>query len=220
MTDFARARRTMVDCQIRPNDVPDSRVVDAFLATERERFVPGDKHVLAYLDRDVPLGGGRQPRALTSPMVLAKLIHAAGVRPTDRALVVGAASGYSAAILSHLCQSVVALEADESLIALGKSALTEVANVSLVSGPLEAGVPQSGPYDVILVDGSVEGVPGAVFAQLRDGGRLVAVVGAGRTGRATVYVKSGGDVAGRIAFDAAAPSLPGFARPPAFSFQF
>jgi len=99
--------------------------------------------------------------------------------------------------------------------------IEEIVNLGdFFSGPLEAGVPQSGPYDVILVDGSVEGVPGAVFAQLRDGGRLVAVVGAGRTGRATVYVKSGGDVAGRIAFDAAAPTLPGFARPPEFSFQF
>lgn len=220
MIDFARARRTMVDCQIRPNDVPDSRVIDAFLDTPRENFVPAERHILAYLDRDIPLGDGLQPRALTSPMVLAKLIHAAGVRPGDRTLVVGAATGYAAAVLSHLCAGVVALEVDEGLLTAARTALSTYENVSLVAGPLEAGVAKSAPYEVILVDGSVEAVPEALFAQLAEGGRLVAVVSAGRPGRATVHVKSGGDVAGRIAFDATAPALPGFARPPVFAFAF
>ena len=218
MIDFARARRTMVDCQIRPNDVTDSRIIDAFLAVPRELFVPEGQGDLAYLDRDLPLDAGRMARSLTSPMVLARLINAAAIRNDDAALVVGAATGYAAAVLSGICASVVALEVDNGLAAKATSSLAGNDNVTVVSGPLESGWAAKASYDVIVVDGAVEAVSEPLLAQLAENGRLVAVVGNGRSARATVFVKAGGEIAGRIAFDAAAPALPGFARPPVFAF--
>jgi protein-L-isoaspartate(D-aspartate) O-methyltransferase len=218
MTDFARARRTMVDCQIRPNDVTESRVVDAFLAVPREAFVPADKQVLAYLDADIALGQGKPARHLIQPMILAKLVQAAKVLPTDSVLDVGATIGYSSAVLAELAAKVVALECDVDLAAQARSALASYANVAVVTGALEKGAVESGPYDVIILQGSVEEIPEQLFASLQEGGRLVAVAGHGRAGRATVFVRVGNDFSGRIAFDAALPPLPGFARAPVFTF--
>ncbi|WP_413987935.1 protein-L-isoaspartate O-methyltransferase family protein [Labrys okinawensis] len=218
MTDFAQARRTMVDCQVRTNDVTEGRVVDAFLAVPREAFVPAPKQALAYLDADLAVGPAGSQRYLIQPMFLAKLVQLAGVKPTDVVLDVGAATGYSAAILSQLAAKVVALESDESLAGEAKTALASYDNVSVTAGPLANGAAASGPYDVILLQGSVEEVPLALFESLREGGRLIAVVGRGRAGRATIFVRVGGDFTGRIAFDASLSALPGFAKAPAFTF--
>lgn len=218
MTDFVQARRTMVDCQIRTNDVTEARIVDAFLTVPRETFVPPAKQNLAYLDADLAVGGETTQRYLIQPMYLAKLVQAAGVKPTDTVLDIGTATGYSAAILAELAGKVVALESDEQLAATAKAALAPYANVTVVTGPLEQGAPSSGPYDVILIEGAVEEIPASLHASLKEGGRLVAVVGRGRSGRATVFVKVGSDNAGRIAFDASLPALAAFAKAPAFSF--
>ncbi len=218
MTDFAHARRTMVDCQIRPNDVTEARVVDAFLDIPRETFVPAGKQALAYLDADLAVGRPGSQRYLMQPMFLAKLILAAGIKPADVVLDVGAATGYSAAVLSLLAAKVVALESDDELAGQARAALSGYANVSVTTGVLEKGVPASGPYDVILLEGAVEEVPQALFTSLKEGGRLLAVVGRGRAGRATLFVRVGEDFAGRIFFDASLPALPGFAKAPAFTF--
>lgn len=218
MTDFAQARRTMVDCQIRTNDVTEGRVVDAFLAVPREPFVPAAKQALAYLDADLPVGQPGSQRYLIQPMFLAKLVQLAGVKPTDVVLDVGAATGYSTAILAQLAAKVVALESDEGLAGEAKAALAPYDNVSVTVAPLAKGAAASGPYDVILLQGSVEEVPPALFESLREGGRLIAVVGRGRAGRATIFVRVGSDFAGRIAFDASLQALPGFAKAPAFTF--
>jgi protein-L-isoaspartate(D-aspartate) O-methyltransferase len=218
MTDFVHARRTMVDCQIRPNDVTEARIVDAFLAVPRESFVPQAKQVLAYLDADVAVGPPGSQRFLMQPMFLAKLVQAAGIKHTDTVLDVGAATGYSAAILSQLAAKVVALESDEGLASGAKTALAAYANVNVTVGALEKGAEALGPYDVILVEGAVEEVPQVLFNSLTEGGRLLAVVGRGRSGRATIFVRASGDFAGRIAFDASLPALPGFAKAPAFTF--
>jgi protein-L-isoaspartate(D-aspartate) O-methyltransferase len=218
MTDFAHARRTMVDCQIRTNDVTESRVVDAFLAVPRENFVPAAKQVLAYLDADVAVGSPGSRRYLMQPMFLAKLVQAAGVKSTEVVLHVGAATGYSAAILSLLAGKVVALESDEGLAGSAKAALTEYPNASVSVGALENGAAASGPYDVILLEGAVDEVPPALFNSLKEGGRLLAVVGQGRSGRATIFVRAGNDFAGRIVFDASLQALPGFAKAAAFTF--
>jgi len=218
MTDFAQARRTMVDCQIRTNDVTEARVVDAFLSVPREAFVPSAKQALAYLDIDLPIGQAGSQRYLIQPMFLAKLVQLAGVRSTDAVLDVGSATGYSAAVLAQLGAKVVALESDESLAGEARAALAGYGNVSVAVGNLEKGAPDSGPYDVILLEGSVDEVPTALFESLREGGRLVAVVGRGRAGRATIFVRVGEDFAGRIAFDASLPALPGFAKAAAFTF--
>jgi protein-L-isoaspartate(D-aspartate) O-methyltransferase len=223
MTDFAAARRTMVDGQVRTSDVTDLRIIAAMLQLPRERFVPESKADLAYLDLDVPVtqGSHGQPaRRLLKPMVLAKLVQAAAVKASDHLLVVGCASGYSSALLAHLARSVVALEEDPALARLARENLAGIgaSNVTVEVGPLIQGWQSAAPYDVIFVNGATEIEPQALCRQLRDGGRLVAVVGRTPTGRAMLYRAVAGDVSGWPLFDAAAPLLPGFAAPPAFVF--
>lgn len=219
MMDFARARRTMVDTQIRVNDVTDSRIIDALMDVPRENFVPDERKVLAYLDDDVPVSAGGQPaRYLVEPMILAKMLHAAAIGPDDVVLDVGAATGYSAAIIAHLASRVVALEEDPALAATARSLLAPQDNVVLVEGPLVDGCSPRGPYDVIVLEGAVEVVPPALLKQLRQGGRLVAVVGRGRAAKCLVHTLRDDEVSVRPAFDAAIPALPGFAAPQAFVF--
>ena len=217
MVDYAQARRTMVDCQVRPSDVTDLRIIAALLDVPRERFVPEARRAIAYLDIDVPVGASGA-RALLKPMVFAKLLQAAAIGENDRVLDVGCATGYSAAVLGRLAGAVTALEEDPVLGRAASEALGGVANVSVANGPLAAGWAQGAPYDVILLEGAGETVPEALLAQLKDGGRLVAVIGNGPMGKAAIYRKAGGHVSSQPLFDAAAPALPGFAKPPAFVF--
>jgi protein-L-isoaspartate(D-aspartate) O-methyltransferase len=221
MTDFANARRMMVEGQVRTSDVTDPRLLAAMLEVPREAFVPATQTDFAYLDRDLPVrGSDAAARHLLKPMVLAKLMHAAAVGETDRVLDVACATGYSSAVLAHLAAEVVALEEDEVLARAAEDTLVAlgVTNVRVRTGPLTAGVPGEAPYDVIVLNGAAEIVPEALSIQLRDGGRLVCVLRQGAVGRAMLYRSLGGDISGRAIFDAAAPLLPGFARPPAFVF--
>jgi protein-L-isoaspartate(D-aspartate) O-methyltransferase len=223
MTDFATARRMMVDGQVRTSDVTDLRIIAAMLDLPRERFVSAATAPLAYLDLDVPVApatAGEPVRRLLKPMVLAKLVQAAAVEADDHVLDVGCATGYSSALLARLARSVVALEQDPALVRLARETLAAVgaSNVTVEAGPLTAGWPAAAPYDVILLNGATEIVPDALCRQLKDGGRLVAVVGGAPGGRAMLYRLVVGDVSGRPIFDAAAPLLPGFAAPPAFVF--
>jgi protein-L-isoaspartate(D-aspartate) O-methyltransferase len=223
MLDFAAARRTMVDSQVRTSDVTDLRIVAAMLELPRERFVPERYAELAYADLDAPVAEatpGEPVRRLLKPMVLAKLVQAAAVKADDHVLGLGCATGYSAALLARLARSVVALEQDPALAKLATENLAAVGarNVTVVTGPLTQGWPPAASYDVVFVDGAVETVPHALCRQLKDGARLVAVVGRAPTGRAMVYRSVRGDVSGWPVFDASAPLLPGFAAPPAFVF--
>jgi protein-L-isoaspartate(D-aspartate) O-methyltransferase len=219
MIDFAAARRMMVDCQVRPMDVTDLRVLEAMLAVPRERFVAPERAALAYADLDLPVDNDGSRRML-KPMVLAKLVQAVGIEGQDRVLDVGCCGGYSAAVLARLAGSVVALEQDENLGALARTALAGVgaANVSVVNGPLTGGWPQAAPYDAIVLEGATEVPPETLCRQLKDGGRLVCVLGRSPAGKAMVYRRVGDDVSGWPVFDAAAPLLPGFARKPEFVF--
>jgi protein-L-isoaspartate(D-aspartate) O-methyltransferase len=220
--DFARARRLMVDGQIRTSDVNDMGILAAMLEVPRERFLPAGRAALAYLDLDVPLKSppGGPERRLLKPMVLAKLLQAAEVGPADRVLDVGCATGYSCAILARLAGEVIGLEEDAELAAIASATLRELgcSNVSIVTGPLTRGVPEKAPYDVILLDGATEIRPAALFPQLKDGGRLVCVEGRAPIGKGVVYRSDGGEVGGRTVFDATAPLLPGFEKPPVFVF--
>jgi protein-L-isoaspartate(D-aspartate) O-methyltransferase len=186
---------------------------------------------LAYLDRDLPLPSrSGAPRYLIKPEVTAKLIQAADVTPQDRVLVVGAATGYSAAIVSRLAAAVVALEEDPGLAEMAQANLRHlgVANVTVATGSLSAGWPAAAPYDVILLEGGVETIPQPLFDELSAGGQLITVVYEGRgdaagpvdgkIGKATVYRDVKGEVGGRALFDASAPLLPGFAKARAFVF--
>ena len=217
MFDAAAARRLMVDGQIRTADVTNPNLIAAMQAIPREQFVPAAMADQAYRDGDVSLG---QRRALLRPIVLAKLIQGADVRPGDQVLDIGCGTGYSAAVLAHMGAAVVALEEDADLARRAEIALAGIgaAQVTVVRGPLTAGWPAAAPYDLILLDGAIEVAPDALGRQLKPNGRLAAVFGRGPAAKAMIYRRIEGHLVGRPIFDAAAPPLPGFAAPPAFVF--
>lgn len=219
MTDFATLRRHMVDGQVRPADVTDIRILTAMLAIPRERFVPAKAQALAYLDQDLGLeAAGAAARRLMKPMVLSKLIQALGIESTDRVLIIGAATGYSAAIIARMAAEVVALEQDAGLVEIAKSALADNRNAQVITGTLADGYAAAAPYDAILVEGAVEELPEAFCAQLKEGGLLACVQGTSPASSAMLYCRSGDELGGRRIFDAAASLLPGFAKPRVFAF--
>lgn len=217
MIDFALQRLNMVNNQLRPNRILDPRLTAAFEAVPRELFVPEAMRQVAYVDEDIALGGGRY---LMDPTVIGRMIQAAGIEPDDRALVVGAGSGYTPAIASRMARHVVALESDEGLVHRARANLEQLgaANVAVVLGPLADGHAEGGPYDAILVDGAVADVPPALVEQLAEGGRLVAVVRNGAAGKARLCRREGGRIADIELFDSTVPLLAEFVPKPQFVF--
>lgn len=215
MTDqnFEQLRKAMVESQLRTTAVNDPRVVAAMAAVPRERFVPPAQGFLAYADGMVPLSAAR---AIPSPMVLGRLLTEARTLPGDRALVIGAGSGYAAAVLALLVRDVVALEEEAGLVALARG--TPDAKISPAEGPLAEGWAAGAPYDLILFDGAVERVPPAIVAQLADGGRLAAPVRENGVVRLSVGRKAGTGFGMTSFAEADAPPLPGFAKPAGFLF--
>ncbi|MCG5233874.1 protein-L-isoaspartate O-methyltransferase family protein [Xanthobacter oligotrophicus] len=220
MIDFVELRRGMVDSQVRTNNVTDPRIVAAMLEIPREKFVPAPLKSLAYIDDDLALTSGNAPRYLIEPMILARLVQLADVQEHEHVLDVGTGTGYSAAVLSRLAQQVVAVEEDAGLAATATATLAElgVGNVAVMQGPLNAGWAAEAPYDLILLNGAVDEVPANLFAQVKEGGRVVAVVGHGGAGQARVFTKVAGAMSERVAFNAAVPALPGFKAAPRFVF--
>ncbi len=218
MTVFEVARSHMLESQLRPNKVTGDRVLNAFASIRRELFVPEHLRPVAYIDEDLPLGGGRY---LMEPMVAARLLQAAAIARTDTVLIVGAGTGYEAAVTAMLARNVLALEEDPELARQARAALVEhaIASVTVVEGPLREGYRPRALYDVILFGGAVVETPPEIVAQLADGGRLLFVVKpANAMGRAILMTRTGGVLARRVIFDAATPVLPGFAPKPAFEF--
>lgn len=216
--DFAEARNRMVDSQVRPNKVTDPRIIAAMRRIPRERFLPHRLAAMAYVDEDVPLGGGRY---LMEPMVIARLLQLTAIVAGERALVVGAGPGYGAALLAACGGRVTALEEDTSLLALSRDVLAELApSVSVVSGPLGAGWPSAAPYDVILIEGGVPDIPKVLGEQLhRQSGRLVAVcTGPDRLGHAVLAEATPAGLRPQPMFDCATPPIPQLARSIGFVF--
>jgi len=209
----AEMRAAMVDSQLRTNDVIDPAVVAAMGAEPREAHVPAALASVAYMDRAIDLGGGRW---LSPPLVTGRLLVAAAIRPGARVLLIGAATGYTAALLARLGAAVVALEERSDLIETGRQAGTGA--VTWVEGPLADGAPQAAPFDRILIEGAIEQLPQAIVDQLADGGRLVAARRDGAVSRLVQGVKAGGTVALRPFADMDVPLLPGFAVPTGFRF--
>jgi protein-L-isoaspartate(D-aspartate) O-methyltransferase len=219
MTDFARARRNMVEGQLRPNRVNNAGLLAILADLPRERFLPEALRSVAYADDDVPLGNGRY---MMEPMVLARLIQVLQPQAEDKAMVVAAGRGYGAAILARLAKSVVAVETSADMVAAARQALTDLGltGVELMVGEAEQGAIAGAPYDVILIEGAVREVPRTISDQLAEGGRLATVIAdpSGALGVAHLFVKQGGVVSGRPLFDAGSPVLPGFAPPARFTF--
>jgi protein-L-isoaspartate(D-aspartate) O-methyltransferase len=221
MSDSSTARQKMVDGQVRPSDVTDLRIIDAMLAVPREPFVPESRRALAYLDLDLEVSEAAVPkRFLIKPVVIAKMLQAAEIKDTDSVLVVGCATGYSAAVAAKLAGMVTATESDPSLATKAGALLAQLgcSNVSVGNAPAAEGNPSNAPYDVIVLDGATEIVPERLYRQLRDGGRLVGVFAINLPQRAMIVTHSHADFGSRALFDTTAPILPGLERVPAFVF--
>jgi protein-L-isoaspartate(D-aspartate) O-methyltransferase len=223
MEDFDAARRKMVDSQLRTENVTDYAVLAAMGETPRERFVPARLRPLAYLDEDLEVkeaAGAIPARYLMEPAPFARLLQLAEIEPADIVLDIGCATGYSTAVIARLANSVVALEVDAELAALSTENFVDlgVANAAVVTGPLENGYRSEGPFDVIFLGGAVEFVPDALVEQLKEGGRLVGVVGHGLAAQAMIYTLTEGEIGSRPVFNAHVRPLPGFARPKTFVF--
>lgn len=223
MINEPAARLNMVEGQLRTNKVTDEAVLEGFLTTPRERFVPSHLRGIAYVDDDVPLGNGR---VLIEPLVLARLLQFAAIGKQDKVLEIGCATGYATAILAKLSASVVAVESDARLAAAARANLAALGlgNVELQEAPLDAGARAGAPYDVILVNGGVAEIPAAISDQLAEGGRLVTVTegranpSEARCGSAVLMTRAEGKLSSRPLFDATVEVLPGFAPRPAFVF--
>ena len=208
--DFAAAREAMVESQLRPQGVTDPAVIEAMGTVQRERFLPSHTRPLAYVDRAVAIGHGR---FLPAPAVLGQLLTQMKAERGQRALVVGAGTGYSAAVLAAMGLKVTAVESAPELAAAARDQ-----RVNVIEGPLDEGCSKGAPYEQILIDGAIEYIPEAIVEQLADGGRLgTAIIDRGIT-RLIVGRKAGTAFGYLSIGDAGVPAVPGFTRPKAFTF--
>ena len=211
MTEFALRRTMMVDTQVRPSDVTKFPIIEAMLSVPREVYVPGEKREAVYIGENVEIAPGR---VVLEPRTLAKMLDALDIQPDEMVMDLGCGLGYSTAIAARLADAVVAVEEDGELAAAAQRTLSSqgVDNAAVIEGPLAQGAAKHGPYDVILLQGGAEEIPATLLDQLKDGGRIGAVFMTGALGEARIGYKVDGRVTWRLAFNAAAPVLPGFVR--------
>lgn len=216
MTDYAARRTMMVDTQIRPSDVTKFPIINAMLSVPREDFVPPHLREAAYVGENVDLGGGR---VILEPRTLAKMMDALDIRKDELVLDIGSALGYSAAVMAHLAEAVVAVEENPEFVAEAQSLLSDAGadNVIMHEGPLTAGAAEHGPYDVIVIQGAVEHLPEGLADQLKEGGRIAILFAEGALGVVRIGYKIDGEINWRFSFNAGAPVLSGFERHAAFA---
>ena len=216
MSEFARRRTIMVDTQVRPSDVTKFPIIEAMLSVPREQFVPDSLREAAYAGENLDIGQGR---VLLEPRTFAKMLEAADIQPEDLVLDVACGLGYSAAVAARLAEAVIALEDNAELCAEAEAALAAAGadNVAVVEGQLVEGAAKHGPYDVVLIEGGVEVVPEALSAQLKPGGRIVAIFDDGHLGTAKVGYRTETAIDWRFAFNASGPKLTGFKRAEEFA---
>ena len=209
MTDYKTRRKIMVDTQIRPSDVTKFPIIDAFLFVPREKFVPDGKREAAYIGENFQIG---QSRVILEPRTLAKLLDALDVNNDELVLDIGTGLGYSSAVISLVAEFVIAVEEDSSLASEAEEILSEIGadNVVVEVNKLEEGAPEHGPYDVIIIQGGVEEIPGSILKQLKNGGRVAAIFIEEGLGTAKIGLKLKEKINWRYSFNAAAPILTGF----------
>lgn len=211
MTDYAQRRTLMVDTQVRPSDVTKFPIIDAMLDIPREAFVPRDRREAAYVGENMEIGADR---VMLEPRTLAKMLDELDISGEELVLTIGTGYGYSAAVVAHMAEAVVAVEDDAERVAEAQTVLSEhgADGVVLHEGPLAEGAGEHGPYDVVLIEGGIESLPAAIADQLKEGGRIAALFMDGALGTVRIGHKQGGVITWRFAFNAAAPVLPGFER--------
>ena len=216
MTDYAARRTMMVDTQIRPSDVTKFPIINAMLSVPREAFVPDHVREAAYMGENVDLGEGR---VIFEPRTLAKMLDVLDIQRDELVLDLGCALGYSAAVIAHMAEAVVAVEENADMLQEAQTLLAEYGadNVVLHEGSLAQGAAEHGPFDVIVIEGAVAHLPEVLLDQLKDGGRIACLFMEGALGVMRVGYKIDGVVNWRFAFNAGGPVLPGFERHSAFT---
>jgi len=216
--NLEQARFNMIEQQIRPWNVLDTEVLHLLSVVKREDFVPLAHKALAFVDMEIPLGHGQ---SMLAPRVEARMLQDAAVQKHEKVLEIGAGSGYMAALLAHRAQRVISLEINPELAAMARANLQKAgihnAEVRLIDGAV--GAPAEGPFDVIVLSGSVAEVPQALLAQLKVGGRLLAIVGNEPMMRATIVTRTGeAEFKTSQPWDTVAPRLLNFPEPSHFQF--
>jgi protein-L-isoaspartate(D-aspartate) O-methyltransferase len=224
--DLERARFNMIEQQIRPWDVLDLQILELLSAVKREEFVPLAHKALAFVDMQIPLLGDadealRRGHCMLEPKVEARLLQDVAPQKHEKVLEVGAGSGYMAALLAHRAQRVITLDTEPALVQMARDNLQKagIRNVEVREADGARGLPAEGPFDVIVLSGSVAEVPQALLGQLKVGGRLAAIVGNEPVMRAT-FVTRTGEAAWSTAqpWDTVAPRLAHFPEPSRFHF--
>jgi protein-L-isoaspartate(D-aspartate) O-methyltransferase len=218
--DYSANRRAMIDSQLRTSGVSQPWVVAAMGAAPRENFVPAAMRSVAYMDRSIALDNNG--RKLNPPVAAAMILEAAEVTRSDNVLLIGAGTGYLAALLATRAASVVAVEEDAALLSAATQTLSGAANVSLVNGALNAGAAETGPYSLIIIDGAVNALTTTLTDQLTDGGRVVCGYLQNVVTRLAIGYRRGEPdghaIALRVLADTEIASLPGFAKIAEFVF--
>ena len=215
MRDFSKARKFMVDCQIRPSDVTRHKVIDAMLRVPREEFVPQELREISYCEKPIKLS---EERFLLEPRIIAKMLDLLNIQKDELVLDVGAGYGYSSSLLAHMAEAVVCVE-ERSFAPEAEKILTELSvdNVIVHEGKLEQGAPQHGPYDALILQNGVEKIPKTLMDQLKVGGRLVVIFINSVMGECCLGIKGEDKIDWVFAFNAHAHCLPGFQKEVEFS---
>jgi protein-L-isoaspartate(D-aspartate) O-methyltransferase len=209
MADYSARRLTMVDTQVRPHDVTSFSVINAMLSVPKELYVPGSAKDLAYIGGVVDLGAGR---CVADARLIGKVLEILDITPGELVLDLGCSQGYTTALIAQLAQAVVGVDCRDDLTAEAETTLSAqgIHNAIIVKDDIAKGAAKHGPYDVITIFGGVETIPPAIVGQLKDGGRIAAVFMNGALGEVKLGHKANGVLSWRMAFNAAAPVLPGF----------
>ncbi len=216
--NIEQARFNMIEQQIRPWDVLDPQVLDLLFVVKREDFAPPAYRNLAFADMEIPLGDGQM---MLAPKIEAKMLQELGLKKTDKVLEIGTGSGYMAALLAARAEHIVTVECRPALVEMARQNLERagVTNVTIELGDGANGWSQRGPYDAIVVSGSLPAVPDALLKQLRVGGRLAVIVGEAPVMEAQLITCTADGIYNTVnLFETVIPALDGFAAKESFSF--